>query len=372
MRFLVITYAEHKLDNNNIYSYGPYVKEMNLWLKHVDEFVLVAPFKNTNVSNIDSCYDFNATKIYSIPSLHFKSLKRFLFSLLSLPRIIWVLFSAMKTSDHIHLRCPGNVGLIASIIQIFFSSKMKTVKYAGNWDPKAQQPLSYKLQKWILSNTFLTKNTKVLVYGEWPNQSKNIVPFYTATYNEAEKVPVKKRDLDEVIQFVFIGTLSTGKRPEYAIEIVNKLIKEGVKCKLDFYGEGTKRSMLQNLISNYGLADLVTIHGNVDTETIKAALKQAHFVVLPSKSEGWPKAIAEGMFWGAIPIATRVSCLEYMLDNGNRGILLNLNLKIDTQLIKKLVAQPEAFHLMAVAAAQWSRQFTLDRFENDIKQLLQN
>ena len=75
--------------------------------------------------------------------------------------------------------------------------------------------------------------------------------------------------------------------------------------------------------SKYGLEDLVTLHGNVDTETIKVALKQAHFVVLPSKSEGWPKAIAEGMLWGAIPVATSVSCLEYMLDKGNRGILLN-------------------------------------------------
>ena len=94
---------------------------MNLWLKHVDEFVLVAPLKNSSITNIDLCYDFNETKVFNIPSLHFKSLKRFLFSLLSLPRIIWVLFNAMKTSDHIHLRCPGNVGLIACIGSDFFS-----------------------------------------------------------------------------------------------------------------------------------------------------------------------------------------------------------------------------------------------------------
>ena len=130
--------------------------------------------------------------------------------------------------------------------------------------------------------------------------------------------------------------------------------------------------LLENLISSYGLDNHVTLHGNTNAETVKATLKQAHFVVLPSKSEGWPKAIAEGMFWGAIPLATNVSCLGYMLDKGNRGILLNLNLKTDTQAIKKLVAQPEAFHLMADAAAQWSRKFTLDQFENDIKQLLQN
>ena len=200
-----------------------------------------------------------------------------MFSLLSLPKIIWVIFNAIKVSDHIHLRCLGNVGLIASVIQIFFPNKTKSVKYADNWDPKAQQPLSYKLQKWILSNTFLTKNTKVLVYGEWPSQSKNILPFYTATYREDEKSSVQKRDLEGVIQFVFVGTLSTGKRPEYAIELINELIKEGVKCKLDFYGEGTQRLLLEDLMSNYGLNYFINLHGNTNTETIKAALKTSAF-----------------------------------------------------------------------------------------------
>jgi hypothetical protein len=114
---------------------------MNLWLKHVDEFELVAPVKNTGINTIDLSYDYNPTRVSNIPGLHFKSLKRFLFSVRSLPKIIWVIFNAMKRSDHIHLRCPGNVGLIASIIQIFYPSKPKTVKYAGNWDPKAKQPL---------------------------------------------------------------------------------------------------------------------------------------------------------------------------------------------------------------------------------------
>ena len=36
--------------------------------------------------------------------------------------------------------------------------------------PKSKQPWTYKLQKWILSNTFLTRNMQVLVYGEWESE----------------------------------------------------------------------------------------------------------------------------------------------------------------------------------------------------------
>jgi len=75
----------------------------------------------------------------------------------------------MVQADYIHLRCPGNMGLEA-LVQMLFPNKPKTAKYAGNWNPKSKQPWSYRLQKWILSYTFLTQNMQVLVYGEWSNQ----------------------------------------------------------------------------------------------------------------------------------------------------------------------------------------------------------
>jgi len=53
----------------------------------------------------------------------------------------------MKSANHIHLRCPGNIGLLACLIQILFPNTPKTSKYAGNWDPNAKQPFTYKIQK---------------------------------------------------------------------------------------------------------------------------------------------------------------------------------------------------------------------------------
>ena len=39
-------------------------------------------------------------------------------------------------------------------------------------------------------------------------------------------------------------------------------------------------------------------------ENIKKAYKRAHFLVFISKSEGWPKVVAEAMFWKCLPIST--------------------------------------------------------------------
>jgi hypothetical protein len=58
-------------------------------------------------------------------------------------------------------------------------------------------------------------------------------------------------------------------------------------------------------------------------------------VLLPSDSEGWPK-IAEGMFWGCVPIATAVSCVPYMLDYGKED-LLDLDLEKDANAMVHLL-----------------------------------
>ena len=187
MKFLILTHVQHKLTDGSVSAYAPYVKEMNIWLKHVDEVSIVAPKTSEIKNDIDLDYEHKTLNFNEIPSIEFTNTKKILSSLFKLPFICSVIFKACKKADHIHLRCPGNIGLIGCLVQICFPKKIKTAKYAGNWDPHSHQPWSYRLQQTILRNTFLTRNMKVLVYGEWPNQSKNIVPFFTASYSEIEK-----------------------------------------------------------------------------------------------------------------------------------------------------------------------------------------
>lgn len=44
MRFSVFTHAEHYFYEGLIYSYGPYVREMNYWISEFDEIHIIAPF----------------------------------------------------------------------------------------------------------------------------------------------------------------------------------------------------------------------------------------------------------------------------------------------------------------------------------------
>lgn len=370
MVLAIITHVPHGRIGDQYFAYSPYVREMNIWLKYVDEVIVVAPMQSSEWSDIHLNYDHSKIDFRAIPKFDLLTLSAIIKSILVFPKIAFQIFVAMQRATHLHLRCPGNVGLIACLVQIFFPNKIKTAKYAGNWDPNSNQPWSYRLQRWILSNTFLTKNMQVLVYGEWEGSSKNIKPFFTASYKEDDKVAIKPKLLEGALSAVYVGTLSAGKRPLYSIQLIESLRDRGVDISLSLYGDGAELDNLRTYIDFRKLHDFVFLRGNQTQDVVKKAYQESHFVLLPSVSEGWPKVIAEGMFWGCVPIATKVSCVPDMLDYGNRGLLLTLDFAKDVELIYDLLQHPIKYQQKVSQGIAWSRNYTLNRFESEIKNLL--
>ncbi len=368
MKFAVFTHVEHIKNANQIYAYSPYVREMNLWFSQVDKIEIVAPISDGERNPILLKYDKTNLNFNQIPKINILSSWSAIKLIYQLPIIIIKMIKAMFKADHIHLRCPGNIGLIACFIQILFPNKPKTVKYAGNWDPNSKQPCSYKLQKWILSNTFLSRNIKVLVYGDWPNQSKNILPFFTASFSEREK-GLNNKDLTPPFKFIFVGSLSPGKRPLFAIKMIEILMGKGIPVKLEIYGSGVLKNELQEYIITKNLDPFVRLMGNCKLEELKGIYKASRFLILASQSEGWPKAIAEGMFYGCIPIATSISCVPWMLDNGERGILVSEDIDQNAINILNILNNKPKLKKMAKEAQSWSEQYTLEKFESEIKKM---
>lgn len=442
MRFAIFTHVEHIEREGRYYAYAPYVREMNVWLEQVEEVEVIGAKRQRNPGSGglgENGIGYNHSKLTftEVPAFHFLNFSSAIKAIIKFPYIFFRMMGAMRRADHLHLRCPGNVGLLACIAQLFFPSKSKTAKYAGNWDPQAKQPLSYKFQKWLLSNTFLTRNMRVLVYGEWSGQSENVFPFFTASFAENDVAEVQAKQFSEPLTFLFVGNLVEGKQPMEAIKLVERINAAGETGPnqeilgkgnvLEIYGDGPERERLQDYCKKHFLDDIIHFKRNRPLEELKAAYRKAHFVVLPSISEGWPKAIAEGMFFGCIPIATPVSCVPRMLGNGKRGILLtdppletfqksrqlecssdpaaagsknvsrtslseppayrrgklevterdfSIERKVldqrteDVKKISQLMSDRGKLERMSMEAKEWSQQYTLERFEAAIKEVL--
>jgi glycosyltransferase involved in cell wall biosynthesis len=371
MKIIVISSAPLVSKNDILSGYSPYIREMEIWARHAGEIAFVCPVLQSEQGQLLMRLDFPVAKVFPVKSFDVKSIQGMLRAVRFAFFNFYTIYKAMRWADHIHVRCPGNISLIGCFVQMFFPGKKKTAKYAGNWDPKAKQPLSYKIQRWILANTFLTRNMQVLVYGQWPNSTHNIKPFFTATYRESEKTDVLPRQLSDEIKFIFVGTLSEGKQPLYALQLIEALNKLGRRASIDFYGEGKQREPLESYIAKNSLIHFAKLKGNSTAQEMIAVYKESHFLVLPSKSEGWPKVVAEAMFWGCIPLATAVSCVPYMLGNGTRGVILQTKLESDVNTLTTLLDNQPEYDAKVSQGIGWSRQFTLDLFEKEIKALLQ-
>ena len=370
MTFCIITHVHHTKSNGDYFGYAPYIDEMNIWLKYVDKVIIVAPLKNFDNTAIHQKYKHQNIEFIAVPDFSLTSFGAICKTILNLPKILFLIFKAMKKSNHIHLRCPGNMGLLGSLVQILFPKKKKTAKYAGNWDANSIQPISYRIQKYILSNTFLTKKMQVLVYGTWSNQSRNIKSFFTATYLESDKINLEPKNLNSRIQFIFVGSLTSGKQPFEAIKIVEKLRLLNYDVQLNIYGEGAEKQNLKKYIDSNNLFDSITLKGNVVKEEMKSVYQESHFLILNSKSEGWPKVVAEAMFWSCLPIASQVSCIPNMLDYGNRGILLSNSFQKDIDTIEMILKNQNLYNTKIKEAISWSRNYTIDKFDNEIKTLV--
>ena len=373
MRFLIISHALHKRVDDKFYAYGPYVREMNLWIRQFDQIRIVAPLiSNSETDLIDLAYLHNNISIKGIPNFQISALKYLPKAIFSAVFIFFICLREMRQADHIHLRCPGNVGLIGCIAQLFFQRKIKTAKYAGNWDWNSKQPWSYRVQQWILRNTTLSKNMQVLVYGEWPDKTNNIRTFFTATYYREEIEKVYKNSLDTTIELAFVGSLTENKSPITCLEVCKQLKDNGISVHLTFCGDGNQRHILESKIKAFNLESQISLLGNVNAEKVKDVLKKAHFLVFISRSEGWPKAVAEAMFWGCIPITTPVSCVPYMLADGLRGKLLNKDATIEEicDSIMEYKNNKTLYHQQKIEATKWSQQFTLEDFEIEVIKLI--
>lgn len=367
--FLIVTCVHHFIENNKFHAYGPYVREMNLWIQNKDNVTVLAPLiKTQKPGKIDLAYDHPNLKFEDVPAYHIQDWEARFKALIQVPYILIRIFMEMRKSDHIHIRIPGNMGLLAMFVQVLFPRKFKTIKYAGNWDPNSSQPLTYKIQRSIANSTRLTRNSKVLVYGNWPDNSANVVPFFTASYKKEEQEPVSKIPLNQKLKLVYIGAIYDGKNPEIGIYLSKILLDSGINFDFTYCGDGVMRNELEILSKEMGLDQHVHFLGNITADEIKDILKKSHFLIFISRTEGWPKAVAEAMFWGCIPFTSAVSCVPEMVGkSGERGVLLPTDPEKIFQAMVPFLEDESKFKETSASAMTWARQYTLEKFQKEIE-----
>ncbi|MDR7130552.1 glycosyltransferase involved in cell wall biosynthesis [Algoriphagus sp. 4150] len=124
-------------------------------------------------------------------------------------------------------------------------------------------------------------------------------------------------------KFVFLGRFANSEKGVLDIPEIFHLLSDklGDIC-VDFYGEGPDREELIQRINDNGLEDSLHIKDPIAPEKVYEVLSAYDFLLFPSKFEGSPLVIKEGMVCGLIPLAYRlVGQTDVIVEHGENGFL---------------------------------------------------
>ena len=132
---------------------------------------------------------------------------------------------------------------------------------------------------------------------------------------------------DHPMRIVCIGTLHEVKGQRYLIDACRLLAQENVEFECRLIGDGEDRASLGRQIRDAQLGGSVFLEGNLTREEIAVRLRSADVLVAPSvptrsgKREGIPVVLMEAMSAGLPVIASRISGIPELVDDGRSGLL---------------------------------------------------
>ncbi|MBI5352971.1 MAG: glycosyltransferase [Chloroflexi bacterium] len=125
---------------------------------------------------------------------------------------------------------------------------------------------------------------------------------------------------DDELFLISVGRLAYQKAHSILIQSMPALLKEFPNLKLGICGGGVLKRRLETQILELGISDSVKLLGRWDSVT--GFLAVADIFVLPSRWEGLPIALLEGMSAGLPVVATNVEGVDEVVKDGEHGFLV--------------------------------------------------
>ena len=320
-KLLVISDTSMCQVGNDFYAFGPVVKELEE-LSCFKSIVWIGFDKSRdglNKSLVKLTQEH--IKIILLPSSGGKKWWSKLGILLLYPLYIFIIIKEVLKSKYIHIRAPSNPAVITILLSRFFPSKKFWFKYAGDWVGEASK--FYKIQRQLLKKT--SRNSKITVNGNWENQPKNIIGFENPCLDETDRATGKRiwkdKQLSAKINYCFVGGMNTNKGVDKIIESLAEITQLDNFGVFHFVGGGELLEDLKKRSTTF--SNKVVFHGFLAKQDIYKIYEKSHFIVLPSKSEGFPKVIGEAMNYGCVPIVSDISCISQYVRHEKNGFLIS-------------------------------------------------
>jgi glycosyltransferase involved in cell wall biosynthesis len=130
-------------------------------------------------------------------------------------------------------------------------------------------------------------------------------------------------NLTNRVNIVFVGSLSSRKQPNLILKSIKELASDGLNVHCRIIGDGPLRQFLCESIISEGLESKIEILGFLSNPLEVVA--SSDIFVLPSLSEGAPRAALEALFLGLPCVLRNVDGNAYLIEPSVNGSLFNDN-----------------------------------------------
>ena len=163
-----------------------------------------------------------------------------------------------------------------------------------------------------------------------PESGRKVVVIHCGVDTQVFRPPHAEPDagVSGRMSILCIGTLHEVKGQAYLIEACRLLHQRGIAADLHFVGDGPDRRRLVKQVARAGLGNRVRFHGQQRDDEVAALLRSAQVVAAPSvptsdgRREGIPVALMEAMSSGVAVVASRLSGIPELVENGECGLLI--------------------------------------------------
>ncbi|WP_340203167.1 glycosyltransferase [Ascidiimonas sp. W6] len=368
MKLLVISHTEHYKDiSGNIVGLASTVTELNHLLDLFDEIYHIGVLYNTPAPGNTLPYQSDKVTFVPIKPSGGKQLKDKLSIVFQAPENLLKVNKYLAKVDCFQFRAPTGMGVYMIPYLSFFTRKRGWFKYAGNWKQESA-PKGYALQRWMLKK----QSRYVTVNGKWADAPSHCIPFENPSLSienrcEGEKSLTKKAS-KKPFNLCFVGRLEDAKGVDKILQAFAELSEEErATFKIHFIGNGAQEETYRQAVKKENLP--VTFYGSLPQKEVFEQYKKCDFLLLPSKSEGFPKVIGEAMNFGCIPITSNVSSIGQYVKDGENGFLIAPNTAEELKHIFKRILKAETALLQQMIFANYrlAAKFTYANYIDRIK-----
>jgi glycosyltransferase involved in cell wall biosynthesis len=226
---------------------------------------------------------------------------------------------AAGDADWLHLRLPCAVGMVGVVAAAGRMRRVPTwVKYAGAWHPTGRDPHTYRVQRSLCRH--LPGPSAVTVSWAEAGQERWVRTWPNPCLDDddlaaGERLAAKRVPHGGPLGLVFVGRLDAPKGFDIALDAVRLLRAEGHDVRLTAVGDGP-------LGAQAAVAEGVEHVGWTDRAGVRRHLADAHLLLLPSASEGFPKVVAEALSHRVVPVVSDLPVLRAFLGRVGTGTVV--------------------------------------------------